>query len=236
MSESLVVDVGEGTVSARLYAADTAWAWCLFAHGAGAPQTSSFMVTAARLFAAHGVTTLTFNFPYMEAKRRIPDRAPVLEACLAVVLAAGRSRLGADLPVFLAGKSMGGRMATHIAAQSRTPDGGRIHGVICLGYPLHPPGRPTHLRNQHLPKIRVPLLFIQGTRDSFGGPDELRSAFPAMPPGSRIREVDGGDHSFKVPSQARATEDQRLAPLIADAAAWMREVLARNPVDDAPAH
>lgn len=226
MTEPFVVDISGRTVSATDYVPAEPWAWCVLAHGAGAPHTSTFIVTTARLLAAHGVRTMTFNFPYMEAKRRIPDRAPQLEACFGRVIAAGRARVGDELPLFLAGKSMGGRMATHLASQSRTPDAGRLDGVVCLGYPLHPPGRPEQLRNQHLPRIRVPMFFLQGTRDSFGEPDEIRAAFPVMPDRSVVREVEDADHSFKSPGQARATEEQRLAPLIADIVSWMHEVLA----------
>jgi predicted alpha/beta-hydrolase family hydrolase len=224
MTETFVVDISSGTVSATDYVVAEPWAWCLLAHGAGAPQSSTFIVTTARLLAAQGVRTITFNFPYMEAKRRLPDRAPQLEACFGRVIAAGRARVGDELPLFLAGKSMGGRMATHLASQSRTPDAGRLDGVVCLGYPLHPPGRPEQLRNQHLPRIRVPMFFLQGTRDSFGQPDEIRAAFPVMPDGSALREVTDADHTFNSPSQARATEEQRLTPLIADIVSWMRGV------------
>lgn len=225
MTETFMVDVSGVAVSARAYTSERPWAWCVLAHGAGAPHTSSFMATTAGLLAGHGVCTITFNFPYMEAKRRLPDRPPLLEACFGRAIALGRARVPDDLPLFVAGKSMGGRMATHIAAQARTPDGGRLDGVVCLGYPLHPPGRPEQLRNQHLPKIRVPMLFVQGRRDSFGAPDEIRAAFPVMPEGSRICEVADADHSFKAPGHARTTEEQRLAPLVHEVVTWMRAVL-----------
>lgn len=236
MIEEFVVDVSGSKVSARDYRVADPWAWCVLGHGAGAPHTSAFMVSTARLLVECGVQTITFNFPYMEARRKMPDRAPVLESCFGRAIAVGRDRVPTDLPLFIGGKSLGGRMATHLAAQSRTPDAGRLDGVVCLGYPLHPPGRPDHLRTLHLPRIRVPLLFVQGTRDTFGGPDELREAFPVMPEGSRILEVPGGDHSFKSPQTARATEEQRLAPLVTDIGEWMRGIVDRGPQTVHPAN
>lgn len=194
------------SVGARLYdVADAAAPTLVLAHGAGAPQAHPFMLSAARGLASRGVRVVTFDFPYMEARRKVPDRAPVLEACWKDVLVEVRRRV-ADPRVCIGGKSMGGRMATHVAALH--PDAGPLAGVVLLGYPLHPPGRPDQRRDAHLPRIAVPTLFVQGTRDAFGTPDELRAAIAPMGALATLHEIAEGDHSFAVPRAAgRSTRD-----------------------------
>ncbi len=131
------------------------------------------MVAFALALARRGCHAVTFNFPYTEQGRRLPDRAPTLEACFRDVITAIRARPDlAAAPLVIGGKSMGGRMASHLAAQG-LPD---LAGLVALGYPLHPPGRPEQLRAEHLARIRQPLLIVQGSRDAFGTPEELRPA------------------------------------------------------------
>jgi predicted alpha/beta-hydrolase family hydrolase len=206
-----------GQTAARHYEATGASRRCLFvfAHGAGAGQSHPFMAAYAAALAARGVDVLTFNFPYMNAGRRAPDRAPVLETCFRAVVTYARALPPlAGRSVFIGGKSMGGRMATHLAAQGL--DG--LRGVIVLGYPLHPPGKPDQLRVAHLPKITVPLLIVQGERDTFGAPDELTPHVAHLPGGATVHGVAGGDHSLGVrgvkPEQLR----EELAALIVG---WM---------------
>ena len=164
-------------------------------HGAGAGQRSQFMVDAAHALAALGLDVVTFNFPYTEQKRRIPDRGPVLEACYrSVVDAIGRELASARRHLFIGGKSMGGRIATQIAAGGNLP----ISGLVLLGYPLHPPGRAEQRRDKHLPAIDHPMLVVQGSRDAFGTPAELEPVLAAMPRPATLHVVQGGDHSFKV--------------------------------------
>ena len=153
-----------------------ALATLILAHGAGAPQSNAFMVTFAQGLARRGCHAVTFNFPYTEQGRRLPDRAPALEACFRDVIAAIRTRPDlAAAPLVIGGKSMGGRMASHLAARGVAD----LAGLVALGYPLHPPGRPEQLRSEHLARIRQPLLIVQGSRDAFGTPEELR---PALAP------------------------------------------------------
>ncbi|MEQ1757095.1 MAG: alpha/beta fold hydrolase [Vicinamibacterales bacterium] len=189
----------------------------VFAHGAGAGETHPFMTACASALAAHGVDVVTFNFPYMEAKRRLPDRAPVLEACFEAVVAQARALPGlAERGLFIGGKSMGGRMATHLAAKGLD----RLRGVVALGYPLHPPGKPEQLRVAHLPQIQVPVLIVQGERDTFGTPAELTPYAEAIPGGATVHVVDGGDHSLGVrgtkPEMVREAVVQRVV-------SWMCE-------------
>jgi predicted alpha/beta-hydrolase family hydrolase len=153
------------------------------------------MVEFARGLSRRGCHAVTFNFPYMEQGRGLPDRAPTLEACFRDVIAAIQARpdLAADRLV-IGGKSMGGRIATHLAAQGVA----ELAGVVALGYPLHPPGRPEALRAAHLARIRQPLLVVQGSRDTFGTPEELRPALAPLGAAATLHVVEGGDHSFKI--------------------------------------
>ena len=152
MPESIQVPVGDSSVTALVYAApDPAppHPTVILAHGAGLPQTSPFMVDFAKGLARRGCQAVTFNFPYTEQHRRLPDRAPVLEGCFREVVAAVRARpVLATGPLVIGGKSMGGRMATHLAAQGLAD----LAGVVVLGYPLHPPGRPQQRRAEHQPR------------------------------------------------------------------------------------
>jgi predicted alpha/beta-hydrolase family hydrolase len=175
----------------------------VFAHGAGAGQHHPFMTSYAQGLAERGVAVATFNFPYMDQKRRTPDRAPVLEDAFrrAVISAAARPDAG-GAKLFIGGKSMGGRMATHLAANlDAWPELRKPSGVIAFGYPLAPPrSKRTGDRVTHLKTLTVPTLIVQGTRDPFGGPDEVKDAVfegDAAPP-IDILPVNGGDHSFAV--------------------------------------
>ena len=165
-------------------------------HGAGAGQHSTFMVEFAQALADLGIDIITFNFLYTEQRRRIPDRAPVLEDCYAAVIRAVRERVDtARRTLFIGGKSMGGRIATQVAAADASLP---VAGLVLLGYPLHPPGRPDRLRDSHLPLVRRPMLFVQGTRDLFGTPDELAPILTRLAPVPLVYAVETGDHSFKL--------------------------------------
>jgi uncharacterized protein len=210
-----------GPVTALVYGAhDPSHSALILAHGAGSGQHSPFMVGFANALAALGVETITFNFPYTERKRRLPDRRPVLEACYrAVIDAVSVAVVSAGRSLFIGGKSMGGRIATQVAAADPERP---IAGLVLLGYPLHPPGRPAERRDAHLPAVGRPMLFIQGSRDAFGTPAELAPALAPVAPPATIHVVTGGDHSFKVSragDQAAVYEDvQRTI------AAWVHRV------------
>ena len=199
------------------YAAERPFAALLLAHGAGAGQRSPFMVQAAEGFAARGLHTGTFDFPYMEQGRSAPDKAPVCEARWRDVIAAAR-RTWPGLPLFIGGKSFGGRMASHVAAQA---EAGPLAGVLFLGYPLHPPGRPDQRRDGHLPQIEEPLLFVQGSRDTFGTAEEIRALLPRLRRAT-LHAVAEADHGFKVPKRAGAPAEI-MARILDGAAAWARE-------------
>jgi predicted alpha/beta-hydrolase family hydrolase len=174
----------------------------ILAHGAGAGQRSPFVTDLASGVAARGLDVITFNFPYAEQNRRIPDRQEVLGACYRAVAAAARLAVpSARIALFIGGKSMGGRIATHVAAADPAL---QIRGLVLLGYPLHPPGRPERRRDAHLPHVRRPTLIIQGSRDAFGTPEELAPVCLGMSPAPTLHVVAGGDHSFKVSAMSKA--------------------------------
>ena len=187
----------------------------VLAHGAGAGQRHPFMVTMARGLAERGIDVVTFDFPYMREKRKVPDKAPVLEGAFREAVGEALSIVGTGHRLFIGGKSMGGRMATHLAAQGLTP----LSGVIVFGYPLHPPGKPEQLRVAHLPAITAPVLVVQGERDTFGTPDELRPHFEAMTAPVTLHAIAGGDHSLTVRSRKK---DEIMREVLDTAAAWMR--------------
>ena len=168
----------------------------ILAHGAGAGQTHPFMTAVARGLSERGVDVFTFDFPYMQQGRKMPDRMPQLVACYRAAIDKAREDFGsARQRLFIGGKSMGGRSATHVAADD--PDL-PIKGIVLLGYPLHPPGRPDQLRDAHLSNVKRPMLFVQGTRDTFGTPDELRPVLAKLSPTPTLYEVEREGHSFKI--------------------------------------
>ena len=199
-----------------VYRSDRAHTGLILAHGAGAGQSSRFMVEAGRALAARGITTATFDFPYVVQGRKVPDKAPVLEASWREAIDSARTHAAfTNLPLFIGGKSMGGRMSSHVAAQGVAD----LRGLLFLGYPLHPPGRPEQRRDAHLPAIKEPMLFVQGTRDQFGTADEIRALLPALNPRVRLYEVPDGDHSFKVRVKIAGTSQQAIIDAIFDEAA-----------------
>jgi uncharacterized protein len=195
----------------------------ILAHGAGAGQRHPFMVNFARGLSERGLDVITFDFHYMNQKRRVPDRMPQLVACYRAIIAAAREQIeSAHERLFIGGKSMGGRAATHVAADD--PDL-IISGIVLLGYPLHPPGRPTQTRDAHLPNVKRPMLFVQGSRDTFGTPSELKPILGSLSPLPMLHTVHGGDHSFKVAGRdAKQTQEAVCAEVQETIVQWIRSV------------
>jgi uncharacterized protein len=219
--ESIRVAVASGSVTALRYpAAEPAAPLTLvLGHGAGASQTSDFMVAFAEALAVRGFSTVTFNFPYMEEGRRLPDRSEALEAAFREVIATVRGRPDAGRGrLVIGGKSLGGRMASHVAAAGLDD----LAGLVFLGYPLHPPGQPGRPRAAHLARIRTPMLFVQGTRDAFGTPDELAPLLAPLGPAVRVHVVEGGDHSFAVPKRGPVPQAEVFAQVQDEIARWLR--------------
>jgi uncharacterized protein len=224
-SDELTVDTGTGAVTALAYraAAPRLGATLILGHGAGAGQRSAFMVAFARALGTLGIDVLTFDFPYMQQHRKVPDRQPALEACYANVIVRAREAMpSAREHLFIGGKSMGGRIATHVAASDRALP---VDGLVLLGYPLHPPGRPNQLRDAHLKDVRRPMLIVQGARDSFGTPAELKPVLAMLRPAAVLQVVDGGDHSLKITRSDKAAQAAVYDTVQHRIVDWMRAVI-----------
>jgi len=231
MTQTLTIDRDQGApVSAIAYPATGApYAAFVFAHGAGAGQSSDFMTAFAQGLAQRGLHVLTFNFPYAERGRKLPDPQPVLEACFRAVLERTATDAALEgLPLFIGGKSMGGRMASHVAASRDAHDAGphawwaRLKGLVFFGYPLHPPGKPQQVRVAHLPRITHPMLFVQGEKDAFGSPAELRAFIDVLPAPCTLYPVAQAGHSLDVPKRSTIAQAQVHADVMDVVAAWTR--------------
>ena len=183
------------------------------------------MVSFATALAARGLDIATFNFLYTERRRRLPDPNDRLEACYRVVIDAMRRhpRLAGNR-LAIGGKSMGGRIASQVAAAGA----GALAGLVLLGYPLHPPGKPDRLRSKHLPEIAAPMLFVQGERDSFGTPDELRPILRGLRSPAELYVVEGGDHSFKVQKRAGVTQKEIYEAIQERIDRWLKSDLIES--------
>lgn len=190
----------------------------LFAHGAGAAMDSPFMERVAAGIADAGIEVVRFEFPYMASRRDGTRRPPDREATL---LATWRTRVEeyrGGPPLFIGGKSMGGRIATMIA------DEAGVAGVICFGYPFHPPGKPASLRTAHLETIRTPILVIQGTRDALGSREEVVGY--SLSPRVRFVWIEDGDHSLKPRKSSSRTGKENLDEAIRAAIGFMAAIAA----------
>lgn len=180
--------------------------WLLvLAHGAGAGMRHPFLEGVAQALAAEKIATLRYEFPYMTAGRKRPDPKPVL---LATVRAAVDAAAREGLPVLAGGKSMGGRMTTLAAAEKRLA----AEGIVLLGFPLHPAGKPSTERAEHLALVEEPTLFVHGTRDKLGGLDLLR---PVLRPSATLHVVEGADHGFAVKGRGSGDVQKEIAAAVA---------------------
>jgi predicted alpha/beta-hydrolase family hydrolase len=188
----------------------------VLAHGAGAPMDSPFMNTVADAIAGKDVRVVRFEFPYMAArriagKRGAPDREPILLESWRSIIA----KLGHPSRLVIGGKSMGGRIASMVA------DEAGVAGLVCLGYPFHPPGNPTRTRVKHLENLRTPTLIVQGTRDSFGLPADVSSY--KLSKQIHIAWIESGDHSFKPLARSGRTEAQNVTSAIMEVQSFIHQ-------------
>jgi uncharacterized protein len=190
-------------------------------HGAGAGMNHPFMEKLAEELAGVDVATFRYQFPYMQEQRRVPDAPSVL---IATVIAAVRvaSEAAPRLPLFAGGKSMGGRMTSQAAAQGLLED---VQGLIFFGFPLHPPKRPGTKRAEHLAKVKMPMLFLQGTRDTLAELDLLRPVAADLGARATLHVIETADHSFHVLKKSGRNDAEVLRDLVETAAAWMRRVI-----------
>ena len=197
----------------------------VLAHGAGSTMESPFMLAFTDLLTRRGPATLRFNFPYVDRGSRVPDRTPVLEACYRAVLDWIRDDITlCKLPLVIVCRSMGGRIATHLAAQGEPG----VRGVMLLAYPLHPAGKPANLRAAHLARIDAPMLFLTGTRDALCPLDRLRAVLAGRP-NATLHAVEGADHSFHVPLRSGRSDDDVIRELSSTAGPWVRRQVLRRP-------
>jgi uncharacterized protein len=194
----------------------------ILGHGAGADQRSGFMTKFATELAGRGITVVTFNFLYTEQRRRVPDTNNKLEACFRAVVETTRGKESSRGTLVIGGKSMGGRIASQIAAAGSP----HVEGLVFLGYPLHPPGKVDQLRAKHLPDIKVPMLFVQGSRDTFGTPDELQPTIKTLKAPADLYVVAGGDHSFKVLKRTGVTQEDTYKAVLDRIELWLRQTFA----------
>jgi len=195
----------------------------ILAHGAGSDMNNPFLVRVHEELARAGHVSVRFNFPYKERKGRVPDPQRALEDCYRAVVGTVRSAPWCSPLLVIGGKSLGGRIASHLAAQDVDVD-----GLIFLGYPLHPPGQPHKLRTAHLPRIKVPMLFITGSRDAFCRLELLRDTLTQLKARAALHVIADGDHSFAVPRRSGRTPDDVVSEIMGVTIDWLATLAART--------
>ena len=221
-TQALRIHVGHGVgdVSGIFLRPDDAWAAYVLAHGAGAGMRHHFMEDIAGGLAARGVATLRYQFPYLEHGSRRPDPPGVLEATVRAAVARARE-LAPDLPLVAGGKSMGGRMTSGAMAR-RSLDG--VRGLAFLGFPLHPAKQPGLARAEHLERVQVPMLFLQGTRDDLADLGLITGVCDGLGSRATLHVVDGADHSFAVLKRSGRTDTQVQEELAGAITDWVPRV------------
>ena len=214
-------DVRVGDVSGLLLRPDGARLLYVLAHGAGAGMRHPFLEVVAQRLAERSIATLRYQFPYMEQRGRRPDPPAVAAATVrAAVIEAARVAPG--LPLVAGGKSFGGRMTSTAQAEAPLPG---VRGLVFLGFPLHPPGRPGDSRAEHLAQVQVPMLFLQGSRDDFADLKLLRPVVKRLGERATLHIVEGGDHSFKVLKRSGRTDADVMTELVQAIVDWSRQLI-----------
>lgn len=207
---------GAGEVSALLVNPKNARWLLVLAHGAGAGMAHPFMENLSNELAAVGVATFRYQFPYMEQRRHIPDSPAVLARTVAAAVQAA-TQAAPGLPLLAGGKSMGGRMTSQAAAQNLLD---AVRGLVFFGFPLHPPNRPGTKRADHLAKVPQPMLFLQGTRDTFADLKLLRPICAKLAPRATLHIIESADHSFHVLKSSKRTDAEVLREIAETTASW----------------
>ena len=198
-----------------------AFACCVLAHGAGAGMMHRFMALVADGLQQRGVATLRFQFPYMEAGSKRPDRPALSQATVRAAVTTANGMPG-RLPLFAGGKSFGARMTSQAQAEALLNN---VRGLVFFGFPLHPAKQPSDERGRHLAGVGLPMLFLQGTRDALAEARLLVPMLEALGPRVRLKLIEHGDHSFHVPVRSGTTDDQVMTEMLDDTALWMRAIL-----------
>ena len=213
-------------VSGLLQVPERAIACYVVAHGAGAGMTHPFMAAVADGLGERRIATLRYQFPYMERGSRRPDQPALAHATVRMAVETA-SRLAPSLPLVAGGKSFGGRMTSQAQAAAPLPG---VRGLVFLGFPLHPAGKPSDERAQHLAHVHVPMLFLQGTRDTLASLQVLAPLVERLGALATLAPVQDADHSFHVPVRSGRTDSQVLAGMLDTLAAWV-EPIARGKAD-----
>jgi len=214
--QQLEIEAGSSTVSALLLRPDHARACFVFAHGAGAGMTHAFMEEAATGLAARGLATLRYQFPYMEKASKRPDPPAVAHATVRAAVAEAL-KVCSGLPLIAGGKSFGARMTSQ--AQAKMPLAG-VRGLGFFGFPLHPAGKPSQERADHLADVHVPMLFLQGARDKLAELNLLEPVVDRLGESATLHLVEGADHSFHVPARSGRNDREVMAEILDAFAAW----------------
>jgi predicted alpha/beta-hydrolase family hydrolase len=223
MSEPLRITLDGGAVSALLDAPDGAHACYVFGHGAGAGMAHPFMASVALGLAERSIATLRYQFPYMERGSRRPDVPKVAHATVRAAVAEAARRYP-KLPLVAGGKSFGGRMTSQAQAASPLPG---VVGLLFFGFPLHPAGKPSIDRAQHLAAVKVPMLFVQGTRDELADAGLIEPTVEALRGTATLHWVPEGNHSLHVPAKSGRTDAQVLNSALDAAQHWIEKVIER---------
>src|SRR5881296_1263752 len=214
-------EVRVGDVSGLLLEPKDARLLYVLAHGAGAGMRHPFLESISQRLAEQGIATLRYQFPYMERRARRPD-PPAIAAAAVRAAVAEAGRVAPGLPLVAGGKSFGGRMTSTAQAEEPLPG---VRGLVFLGFPLHPPGRPGDSRSEHLAQVQVPMLFLQGTRDDFADLQLLRPVVKRLGERATLHLVEGGDHSFKVLKRSGRSEADVMTELVRAIADWTRRLV-----------
>lgn len=221
MKKNLTIKVNDSdSVSGILQSPDKPWCMMVLAHGAGAGMEHSFMQQIANRLEKAGVATLRFNFIYMEKGGDRPDLPHVAYSVLKAAIAKAQEHLGkSKIPVVGAGKSFGGRMFSQLMSTDSPPD---VSALVFFGFPLHAPGKDGKERAEHLSKVKIPMLFLQGTRDSLANLDLMKEVVKSLKKGT-LSIIEGGDHSFKVPKSAGMMEGQVFDHLVEETVKFLKK-------------
>jgi predicted alpha/beta-hydrolase family hydrolase len=216
-ARDITIKVGSETVSGLLLRPPQAKALYLFAHGAGVGMRHRAMESNARGLADRGIATLRYQFLYMEKGSKRPDPPPLAHAAVRAA-AAEAVKLAPDLPLFAGGRSFGGRMSSQAEAKAPLP---QVRGLIFLGFPLHPAGKPSVDRAEHLADVQIPMLFVSGSRDALAEMDLLKPLVDRLGERATLHVVDQADHSFNVQAKRGRTSADAEAEALDTMAQWM---------------
>ena len=220
----VTITIGENTrVSGLLLVPPKASACYVLAHGAGAGMTHPFLATVAAELYARNIATLRYQFPYMEAKSKRPD-APKLAQTTVRAAVEEAARLTPKLPLLAGGKSFGGRMTSQAQAGEPLPN---VRALVFLGFPLHAAGSPSRERGDHLADIRIPMLFLQGTRDSLADLSQLKPLIASLGRRATLKLFENADHSFHVPAKTGRKDSEIMAEMMDDFSAFAAKVLSK---------